>query len=294
MVFDSLLEPTHMSFFDLSPGTLVADRYRVEKPNRQGGLSTAHEVIREEDGEHFEIQCFSPGLFEGSNQAREFLAAWQPWDRVESEWVLRLRELIPIGDSALIVVTDLPRGETLRERLKRGVDFDTAEIIRLGTQVLKGLVTIHTSGLVHGDVKPSNIHVEGEGDALRAQLVDGGITPGLWEAKDLGDKTALIGTPYYAPIEQFGGESPDVQSDVYNAATVLFELLAGVLPWEGTSFLEVFQAKLDTAPPSIAKRAPGVEVDPALEQAIVGGLLADRKERYATAAEFLEKLSAQA
>src|SRR6185295_19899496 len=109
-------------------------------------------------------------------------------------------------------------------------------------------------GLVHGDIKPSTIYVDAKSKKLGPQLVDGGITPGLWNAKHLGERTALIGTPFYAPVEQFGGESPDVQSDVYNVATVLFEMATGVLPWKGKSFLEVFQAKLQKTPPSMKAR----------------------------------------
>ena len=122
-------------------------------------------------------------------------------------------------------------------------------------------------------------------------LVDGGITPGLWTAKNLGEKTALIGTPYYAPPEQFGGGAPDVRSDIYNVAAVLFECLAGVLPWKGRSFLEVFQAKLDRAAPSVSARAPHVAIDAALAQAISKGCMADPAERHVSAAAFLDQLT---
>ena len=122
--------------------------------------------------------------------------------------------------------------------------------------------------------------------------VPGGITSGLWESKHLGDKTALIGTPFYAPVEQFGGDSPDVRSDVYNVATVLYELCTGVVPWPGKSFLEVFQSKLQSRPPRMTERAPGVNVPAALEEAIVGGLIAEARDRYASAEEFAQQLEA--
>jgi serine/threonine-protein kinase len=144
---------------------------------------------------------------------------------------------------------------------------------------------------VHGDVKPHTIQVD-EHKSLRVVLADGGITPGLWSAKHLGEKTALIGTPFYAPIEQFGGESPNVQSDIYNVATVLFEITTGTIPWKGKSFIEVFQSKLEKRPPAMKSRAPKVEVPAALEDAIAGGLMADKSERYATADEFRKQLLA--
>ena len=120
------------------------------------------------------------------------------------------------------------------------------------------------------------------------------MTPGLWNAKGIGDRTTLIGTPYYAPVEQFGGDAPTVTSDIYNVATVLYECLTGVLPWPGKTFLEVFQAKLQKTPPPMAERAPGVSVDPQLEAVITRGCQADRHERYASAEEFGEALAALA
>ena len=87
-------------------------------------------------------------------------------------------------------------------------------------------------------------------------------------------------------------DSPNVQSDVYNTAAVLFESVAGALPWSGSSFLEVFQSKLDKTPPSMSARASNVEIDPELEVAIVTGCLAERGKRYATAKQFEERLAA--
>lgn len=280
------------TLFDLSPDSLFAGRYRVVGPHRQGGLSTAFEVLDEEGGgERCELQAFPVGLFERSDQIDEFLTTLEPWKKVSSEWVVRLRALLHLEPTALVIVTDFPAGRSLREVLADAGRMEGPEVIELGRRVLAGAQAIHAAGLVHGDIKPSTIQIDEAGKPL---LVDGGITPGLWSAKGLGEKTALIGTPYYAPVEQFGGDSPDVRSDVYNIATVLYECLAGVLPWPGTSFLEVFQAKLEKSPPAMKKRAPGVEVDPALEAVIVRGCLADRRQRFASAEEFARALSALA
>ncbi len=129
--------------------------------------------------------------------------------------------------------------------------------------------------------------------AGRSTEADGGIAlvafrpetgETVW-AKGLGEKTALIGTPYYAPMEQFGGDSPDVRSDIYNLATVLYECATGVLPWTGSSFLEVFQSKLKDAPP-MKSRAKDVEVPAPLEAAILHGCQADRRKRFASARDF--------
>jgi serine/threonine-protein kinase len=281
-----------LTIYDMVPGARIAERYRVVRPHRQGTMSSAFEAVDERDGERRELHLFPPGLFENDGQAVEFLASWKPWKGVDHPSVLRVRDALRVGPATVLLVTDHPSGPTLRAVLDERGRFGQEDAIRIGSQLLDGLEAIHAVGAVHGDVKPYTIHVEGKGADVRAVLVDGGITPGLWSAKHLGEKTALIGTPFYAPAEQFGGDAPDVQSDVYNVATVMFELVTGVLPWVGNNILEVFQAKLAADTPSVRQRAPDARVGAELEGAIRGGLAADRRKRFASAREFQDKLSA--
>jgi serine/threonine-protein kinase len=280
-----------LSLFDLAPGKTLLDRYTIVRVNRHGGMSTTFEVEDKTGAGAAEMQAFPAALFESHRQSLEFAQAMHVWKAVSSPAVLKVRDVHSFDDGTILFITDLPPGESLREWQKEHKLVEPSEAIDIGLHLLDGLAAIHSAGLVHGDIKPHTMHIE-EKKKRRMTLVDGGITPALWTAKHLGDKTALIGTPFYAPVEQFGGESPDVQSDVYNLATVLFELVTGVLPWKGKSFLEVFQAKLSKTVPSMKSCAPKVHVPGDLEAAIANGLMADKKERYASAAEFKKALKA--
>ena len=289
------MPPEAFSLFDLVPGRTVLGRFRIEAPHRQGGLAA---TFRAHDTKHdraCELVVFPPTQFDHRGQAEEYRSSLEPWLSVRSPHVVAVRDLVLAPDGTLIEVCDLPQGRTLREQLKGSGRVEPGEAVRMGLQLLDGVMAVHERGLVHGDIKPQTIFLAEREGRSHVALVDGGITVGLWSVKHLGDRTALIGTPYYAPIEQFGGESPDVQSDVYNVATVLFELVTGVLPWPGKSLLEIFQAKLDRRLPSMRQRAPDVDVAPELELAVARGLAADRAERYADAAAFhaaLEPLAA--
>lgn len=279
-----------LSLFDFAPGKILLEQYKVVKTFRTGGMSTTFEVLDTESEEAREIQLFPGGLFDSRKQATDFAAAMSKWKDVESKHVLAVHEIKMLDDGTILIISELPPGESLRAWRTDNGALEPSLVVEIGTHLLRGVRAIHERGLVHGDIKPHTIHIE-EARALRVTLVDGGITPALWSAKHLGDKTALIGTPFYAPVEQFGGESPDVQSDVYNVATVLYELATGVLPWKGKSFLEVFQAKLEKRPPSMKTRAPKCDVPAELESVILGGLMADRKERYGDAETFSKKLA---
>lgn len=283
------MDSDQIRFFDLRPGTQIASRFETVGVHRQGGLSTAYHVKTLDEGEDREMQIFPSELFDGPDQLEDFAERMGDWRRVSHPAVLRVRECLELG-SHEAVITDLPLGVSLRAVLNEERRLTPARVAAIGEQLLGGLVEIHGAGQVHGDIKPYSIHLAAHGGKDHAVLVDGGVTTALWTAKDLGDKTMLIGTPFYAPLEQFSGDAPTVDSDLYNLASVLFESLAGVLPWRGRSFLEVFQAKMDKAPPLVERVAPGVSVPHDLEQVIARGCTAVRADRYETALEFLDAL----
>jgi serine/threonine-protein kinase len=281
------------SAFDLAPGRVVADRFRIDGVSRQSGLAAVFVAHDRKRDATCELSVFPAALFDGPEQVAEYCEELTRWTSVRSSHVASVREVSVVG-GALMEVSDRPRGDTLRTWLKDNRRMSREQTLSLGLDLLDGVMAIHGRGLVHGDIKPQTIFVEQREDGLCPVLVDGGVTAGLWNAKHLGDRTALIGTPFYAPVEQFGGDSPDVQSDVYNVATVLFESATGVLPWPGRSLLEVFQAKLERSAPSMTARAPDLEIDSDFEAAVTRGLLADRKQRYEDAAGFHAALSALA
>lgn len=274
-----------LTLFDIVPGKILGERFLVNGTCRQGGLSAVFNVRDEREERDCELQLFPAGLFEEAGEADDFVASWERWQAVASPIVAGVLEVVDLGGSKALI-TESANGLSLRKLLDSGRKFTAAEVIAVGLELCGGLSALHGRGLAHGDVKPNTIMIAEEGGRLAPMLIDGGVTSGLWAAKHLGEHTALIGTPFYAPIEQFGGTAPDARSDVYNLATVLFEMAAGVLPWKGKSFLEVFQAKLEKLVPRMSQRSPDVEVSKALEAVIAVGLATDRNERYPDAIRF--------
>lgn len=279
-----------LNLFDLVPGKVLMDRYELLRAHRQGGMSAVFAVEDKETGTQRELQAFTEGLFAGREQALEFAERLEPWKGIQNDSIASLHDLRVLDDSTVLLVSDFPEGQSLRSWLGDQARMEESEVVQLGSALLEGLVEVHAADLVHGDIKPASIYFQpGTGAGT---LLDGGITPGLWSAKHLGTRTALIGTPYYAPLEQFTGDSPDEASDLYNLATVMYELLTGALPWTGHSYVEVFQSKMQKEPPKMSLRGPGVEVSREVEAAVSRGLRAERTERHASAQAFLDQLRA--
>ncbi|QDV06175.1 Serine/threonine-protein kinase PknL [Planctomycetes bacterium Poly30] len=282
---------TRLSLFDLAPDKVLLDRYRIHSGHRENGMSAAFRVhdLKHKEAER-ELQAFPASLFENVKQAEAFASTLRGWSKLDSSAILSLHDVVVLDDGAVLSISDFPPGEGLRDLMAERKTMPEDEVVALGIALLDGLEVAHDAGLIHGDIKPGTIFMGAKGGAGPV-LVDGGVTPGLWAAKHLGTRTALIGTPYYAPLEQFGGDSPDERSDMYNLATVMYQLITGVMPWRGKSYIEVFQSKMQPAAPSMRSVAPSIEVNSDLEAAIATALRGKRMERHESAAAFREALS---
>jgi len=192
-----------------------------------------------------------------------------------------------VSGEFLYLVTSYIPGETLEERLARG-SLTLPEVLTLGQCVLAALAEAHRHGVLHRDVKPSNIIVDGH-PLERATLVDFGLSRSERLAPSLRDLP--VGTARYLSPEQAGllNRPVEATSDLYAVGIVLFEALSGRPAFDGSSVGEVLRQHLAARP---KLRSGGVEVPRALEE-LVGRLLqTDPTDRYQSAESALADLRA--
>jgi signal transduction histidine kinase/tetratricopeptide (TPR) repeat protein len=192
-----------------------------------------------------------------------------------------------ISGELIYLVTSYVPGETLQERLARGI-LALSEVLTLGQCVLAALAEAHRHGVLHRDVKPANIIVEGQ-PLERATLVDFGLSRS--ERLDPSLRDLPVGTARYLSPEQAGllNRPVEATSDLYSVGIVLFEALSGRPAFDGSSVGEVLRQHLAARP---KLRSGGVEVPRALEE-LVGRLLqTDPTDRYQSAESALADLRA--
>jgi len=185
------------------------------------------------------------------------------------------------------IVMEYVSGRTLRDLIKsRDISIDEAVTYTLG--VLAALEYSHRSGIVHRDIKPANVMVTHDG---HVKVMDFGIARAIADsAATMTQTQAVIGTAQYLSPEQARGETVDARSDLYSAACLLFEMLAGRPPFVGESPVSVAYQHVREAPPKASSFNP--EVSPALDSVLEHALAKDRKERYQSAHDFRDALIA--
>jgi len=185
------------------------------------------------------------------------------------------------------IVMQLLDGQTLSALRAAAGTVPVAEALRIGREIAEGLAAAHARGLVHRDIKPDNVFLEGPGRSVR--IIDFGLARVAAEdSAKLTVEGTLVGTPAYMPPERIGDESLDAKSDLFGLGVVLYELLAGRLPFEGKSMVAMLASIAKGSPVPLAEAAPSV---PPEVCDVVMRLMAHRKQdRPADAASVAAEL----
>ena len=183
------------------------------------------------------------------------------------------------------IVMEFLQGRPLSDVIRTGGSLPLARICKIIEQVAQALDYAHQHGFIHRDIKPSNVMLD---QADHATLTDFGIARAL-TGTHLTQTGTLIGTPEYMSPEQVTGEEIDARTDVYSLGIVAYEMVTGQVPFSGTT-ASVLYKQANTPPPPLRTHVPGV--NPTVENVILRALAKRRDERYATAGQFAQALTA--
>jgi serine/threonine-protein kinase len=176
-------------------------------------------------------------------------------------------------------------GGSLADWLKRKGKFGLIETLNLAKQIGSALEYAHSRGIVHGDVKPSNILLRYTPDgSFQAALSDFGATI----ATIHGNYIVYAFTPAYASPEQLESAKIDRRSDIYSLGVVLYQMLTGRLPYEGASDVELTQSILHQVPPPPSSLVSEIPVE--MDNVILRALQKQREKRFQTVEEMIEAL----
>ena len=153
------------------------------------------------------------------------------------------------------IVFEYVDGENLKELVAREGPLPVGRALELGIQIGEGLACAHENGVVHRDVKPQNVLLNGDG---LAKVTDFGIARSLDVEHGMTQTGTIVGTSNYIAPEQASGRGVDERTDIYSLGVVLFELLTGDVPFPGENFVAVALRHVHEQAPSVLERRPDV------------------------------------
>jgi hypothetical protein len=264
--------------FALPDRALVLDRYRPLRPLGRGGSGSVWLARDERTGLEVALKIVPREGKRAARAAREMEAA----TRLRHERCVRAYDFGGDGGHVYIAY-EYVRGRTLRETL-RSQELDDAEAVEIAAQVLDGLAHAHRNGIIHRDVKPSNVLVE-ESSEISVRVLDFGLAQ-FDEADTLTAVGDVPGTLAYISPERLDGEEASERSDIWAVGVMLWEALAGSHPFWGVPLPEVATTIASGAPPLSARRG---DLPRRLLAAVDGALSVDPAKRP-TAARLASEL----
>ena len=195
------------------------------------------------------------------------------------------------------IVMEYVEGHTLRSILSRGGHLPVRDALGYSEQLLGALQYSHSMGIIHRDIKPANIMVLertsediAKGQPGQIKVMDFGISRAIEEAGEaLTKANVVMGSARYMSPEQVSGKDVDARSDLYSAACVIYEMIAGRSPFDAESNVDLAAKHLSDTPEPPSKFTP-LEVPAGLDAVILKGLAKNPDERYQSAAEFAQAL----
>ena len=265
-------------------GTQLAGRYRLDAEVGHGGMSTVYRAFDTVLERQVAIKLMHREIASDSDQLERF--------RREARAVAQLNHphvvgVIDVGEdgSTPFIVLEYVEGETLKDRIRRAGRLPVTEAVAYAIEIARALNAAHARQIVHRDVKPQNVLIDGEGTA---RVTDFGIARSL-EEEGLTADGRVLGTTDYVSPEQALGHPVTGQSDLYSLGIVLFEMLTGDVPFHGESQVAVAMKHVREELPDVQLRRP--EVSSALAAVVDRATAKDLGERYASAEQLIDDLA---
>jgi eukaryotic-like serine/threonine-protein kinase len=269
---------------EVAGNTLVDGRYRVLKRIGSGGMA---DVYCAEDN-HLGRQVAIKVLHRRFAQDQEFVERF----RREAKAAAGLNHPNVVGvfdrgehEGTYYIAMEFLEGQTLKDIVTSDAPLPQERVIELGLQILQAAGFAHSHGVIHRDFKPHNVIVDELG---HAKVTDFGIARA--GASEMTETGSIMGTAQYLSPEQAQGHAVTATSDIYSIGVMLYEMLAGRLPFDGDSAVAVALKHLSEPPVPISQWRP--DVHPALEAVVMAALAKDPSQRWQSAEDFAAGLEA--
>ncbi|HBE82939.1 MAG: SUMF1/EgtB/PvdO family nonheme iron enzyme [Blastocatellia bacterium] len=263
---------------------ILEGKYHIECRLGQGGMGVVYKARHAYLKTQLAIKIILPDLVGNDPQLvtrfrQEALAA----AAIRHQNVVAVTDYGVIGGSIPFLVMEYVEGESLHDLLTREKRLSPERALELMSAICSGVGAAHHQGIVHRDLKPLNIMICSDKPHISqaVKILDFGLAK-IKSGELLGSfiqaqTTGLMGSPYYMAPEQWADDEPDSRSDIYSLGVMLYQMLAGDVPFKGSSIPAIMKKHISDPAPRFAEM--GVSVSPEVEAAVLHTLQKDKEKR---------------
>jgi len=271
--------------------TALGANYHVDHELGEGGFAHVFAVTDRKLARQIAVKVLRPEFTGSHASVLRFIREAESAAKLHHPNIL---SIFFVGEGEGLVYFGMPmvHGETLDTRLRREGQLSEEEVIRIGGDIADALGEAHAQGLVHRDIKPQNVMLQGE--QRRVLVADFGIAKAAaGTGERLTGTGTVIGSPHYmSPEQAAGGVEVDGRSDIYSLGIVLWEMLAGEVPFDGPTTQGILIQHLTKAMPGLRTRRPNVSTQ--LDRIVARCTEKKPADRFQTAGELASALKARA
>ena len=267
-------------------GRKLDGRYLIESLLGVGGMANVYKGRDVRTGNAIAVKVLKEEFLDNEELVRRFKNESKAISILDHPNIVKVYD-VSVTDQLQYIVMEYIDGITLKEYLKqRGGALTWKEVIHFATQVLGALEHAHSKGIVHRDVKPQNIMLQADGSI---KMMDFGIARfSRAQSQTVSDKA--IGSVHYISPEQAKGDHTDGRTDIYSVGVMMYEMLSGHLPFDGSGTVSIAIMQISEKPKPLAQVAPNVPEG--LRQITEKAMEKDPDDRYQSAAEMLQAIQA--
>jgi len=268
---------------ELTRGTSFAGRYEIIEELGKGGMGRVYRVDDTKLEQEVALKLIKPEIAKDKKTIERFRNELKLARNIRHKNVCGMFDLGE-AEGAHFITMEYVRGEDLRSLIRRIGQLPIGKSISTAIQICEGLAEAHRSGVVHRDLKSSNIMIDEEGNV---RIMDFGIARSL-EAKGITGAGVMIGTPEYMSPEQVEGKETDQRSDIYSLGVILYEMVTGRAPFEGDTPFTIGMKHKGETPKNPNELNNQISDD--LNRLILKCLEKEKDKRYQSAGEVRSEL----
>ncbi|MCH9685331.1 MAG: serine/threonine protein kinase, partial [Deltaproteobacteria bacterium] len=270
-------------------GRSIIDQFVVRSKIGEGGMGGVYLADQPSVGRTAVIKVIHPWLSKDQSISARFAAEARAAARLQHPHIVAIYNYGKLPDSTLFLAMEHIQGLTLAQTLQSNGRLEPSRAVNIATQCCEALSHAHRRGVVHRDVKPSNIMLQTrhQGPGF-AKMLDFGVA--TIDDRDAAPGRSPAGTPCYMSPEQLAGGTVDGRSDIYSLAIVIYEMLVGQPPFLAPSTEAYTRLHREVPPPAPTALVPEVRIPPALEACLMRALAKTPHARPQSAERFAEEL----